>query len=122
MSGNNWGNYLLQQMGVKNEQKNVRQKIRDVQCREFLETIAGPVSYSSHSKDQSQLKLEDLSSIPTLGWLEFDFIKRPDSFSHSTPFIYFLSYYPQVTHTFGNTDVMVNLLYQLDRTTRCPDI
>lgn len=61
-------------MGVKNEQKNVRQKTRDVQCREFLETLARPVSYSSHPKDQSQLELEDLSSIPTLGWLEFVFI------------------------------------------------
>lgn len=100
----------------------MRQKTRDVQCREFLETLARPVSYSSYPKDQLQLELEDLPSIPTLGWLEFDFIKRPDSFSHSTPFIYFLSYYPQVTLPFGNTDVMVNLMCQLDKTTRCPDI
>lgn len=44
------------------------------------------------------------------------------SLSHETPFIYFLSYYSQMTHCFGNTDMMVNFICQFDWATGCSDI
>ena len=76
-------------------EKDVRQGTGGVGCREFLQTLLRPVSSSSHSKVEPQPSFEAPPSIPNLGRLEFDFIKRPDRFSHNTPFIYFLSYYPQ---------------------------
>lgn len=100
----------------------MRQESRDVQCREFLETLVRPVSSGSHPKVQSQSELEDPPPIPTLGWLEFDFIEGPGRFSHNIPLTYFLSYYPQMTHNFGNTDMIVNFLCQLDRAIGWPDI
>lgn len=91
---------------------------RDVQCRTFLETLVKPVSSSTHSKVQSQPLLDDFPSIPNL---EFDFIKRTNRISHNTLFIYFLSYYPQITLSFANIGVVVNFMCQLDWAMGCPD-
>ena len=88
-------------------QKHLRQGTRDVQCREFLETLFRPVDSSAHSKLQSQPSLEGPPSIPKLGWLVSDFSKTADGFSCHTQFTYLLSYYLQVYfHNFGNKGVM----------------